>query len=121
MGIGSGRLGYVIEIRRDGVGELAYLYQFSHTANGVIRQNIWAGFGVKFLLALGVPIGSWHHNRGRRRRYGNEIRRDWDRDAPLSYQSRTARTIVDTNLPMKLPISSHQYVLKLLDTICCDY
>jgi Cd2+/Zn2+-exporting ATPase len=41
----------------DDVGKLPYLYDLSHTANGVIRQNIWASLGVKALLAVGVPIG----------------------------------------------------------------
>jgi Cd2+/Zn2+-exporting ATPase len=41
----------------DDVGKLPYLYDLSHTANGVIRQNIWASLGTKLLLALGVPLG----------------------------------------------------------------
>ena len=46
-----------IALMGDDVGKLPYLYDLSHTANGVIRQNIWASLGVKFLLALGVPLG----------------------------------------------------------------
>jgi len=41
----------------DDIGKLPYLYALSHTANGVIRQNIWASLGVKALLAVGVPLG----------------------------------------------------------------
>ncbi|SFT07505.1 heavy metal translocating P-type ATPase [Halostagnicola kamekurae] len=46
-----------IALMGDDIGKLPYLYDLSHTANGVIRQNIWASLGVKFLLALGVPLG----------------------------------------------------------------
>jgi Cd2+/Zn2+-exporting ATPase len=46
-----------IALMGDEVGKLPYLYALSHTANGVIRQNIWASLGVKALLALGVPLG----------------------------------------------------------------
>jgi Cd2+/Zn2+-exporting ATPase len=46
-----------IALMGDDVGKLPYLYALSHTANGVIRQNILASLGVKFLLALGVPLG----------------------------------------------------------------
>ncbi|WP_206731725.1 heavy metal translocating P-type ATPase [Halorubrum amylolyticum] len=46
-----------IALMGDDVAKLPYLYALSHTANGVIRQNIWASLGVKFLLALGVPLG----------------------------------------------------------------
>ncbi|MGQ3413922.1 heavy metal translocating P-type ATPase [Natrinema sp. LN54] len=46
-----------IALMGDDVGKLPYLYELSHTANGVIRQNIWASLGVKALLALGVPLG----------------------------------------------------------------
>ena len=46
-----------IALMGDDVGKLPYLYELSHTANGVIRQNIWASLGVKLLLALGVPLG----------------------------------------------------------------
>jgi Cd2+/Zn2+-exporting ATPase len=46
-----------IALMGDDVGKLPYLYALSQTANGVIRQNIWASLGLKFLLALGVPLG----------------------------------------------------------------
>ncbi|GAB3672796.1 heavy metal translocating P-type ATPase [Halopiger thermotolerans] len=46
-----------IALMGDDIGKLPYLYALSNTANGVIRQNIWASLGVKFLLALGVPLG----------------------------------------------------------------
>ncbi|WP_336134314.1 heavy metal translocating P-type ATPase [Natronomonas amylolytica] len=46
-----------IALMGDDIGKLPYLYGLSHTANGVIRQNIWASLAVKFLLALGVPLG----------------------------------------------------------------
>ncbi|MEF8775675.1 MAG: cation-translocating P-type ATPase [Haloarculaceae archaeon] len=46
-----------IALMGDDVGKLPYLYNLSHTANGVIRENIWASLGVKLLLALGVPLG----------------------------------------------------------------
>ncbi|WP_262174541.1 heavy metal translocating P-type ATPase [Haloarcula laminariae] len=46
-----------IALMGDDIGKLPYLYELSHTANGVIQQNIWASLGVKFLLALGVPLG----------------------------------------------------------------
>ena len=46
-----------IALMGDEVRKLPYLYALSHTANGVIRQNIWASLGVKALLALGVPLG----------------------------------------------------------------
>ncbi|WP_336325813.1 heavy metal translocating P-type ATPase [Halovenus sp. HT40] len=46
-----------IALMGDDIGKLPYLYSLSHTANGVIRQSIWASLGVKFLLALGVPLG----------------------------------------------------------------
>mgnify|MGYP002761434721 FL=1 len=46
-----------IALMGDDIGKLPYLYDLSHTANGVIRQNIWASLGVKLLLALGVPLG----------------------------------------------------------------
>jgi Cd2+/Zn2+-exporting ATPase len=46
-----------IALMGDDVAKLPYLYALSHTANGVIRQNIWASLGVKALLALGVPLG----------------------------------------------------------------
>jgi len=43
-----------IALMGDDVAKLPYLYALSHTANGVIRQNVWASLGVKALLALGV-------------------------------------------------------------------
>jgi len=46
-----------IALMGDDVAKLPYLYALSNTANGVIRQNVWASLGVKFLLALGVPLG----------------------------------------------------------------
>jgi Cd2+/Zn2+-exporting ATPase len=46
-----------IALMGDDIGKLPYLYALSHTANGVIRQNIWGSLGVKALLALGVPFG----------------------------------------------------------------
>ena len=46
-----------IALMGDDIGKLPYLYGLSHTANGVIRQNIWSSLGVKALLALGVPLG----------------------------------------------------------------
>jgi Cd2+/Zn2+-exporting ATPase len=46
-----------IALMGDDVAKLPYLYALSHTANGVIRQNVWASLSVKFLLALGVPLG----------------------------------------------------------------
>jgi Cd2+/Zn2+-exporting ATPase len=46
-----------IALMSDDIGKLPYLYALSHTANGVIRQNIWASLGVKALLAVGVPLG----------------------------------------------------------------
>ncbi|XVH32679.1 heavy metal translocating P-type ATPase [Haloferacaceae archaeon DSL9] len=46
-----------IALMSDDLSRLPYLYDLSHTANGVIRQNIWASLGVKALLALGAPFG----------------------------------------------------------------
>jgi len=46
-----------VALMGDDVGKLPYLYALSNTANGVIRQNVWASLAVKFLLALGVPLG----------------------------------------------------------------
>ncbi|WP_080506118.1 cation-translocating P-type ATPase [Halorubrum sp. BV1] len=46
-----------IALMGDDISKLPYLYGLSHTANGVIRQNIWSSLGVKALLALGVPLG----------------------------------------------------------------
>ncbi|MBX0297496.1 heavy metal translocating P-type ATPase [Haloarcula nitratireducens] len=46
-----------IALMGDDIGKLPYLYALSHTANGVIRQNIVVSLGVKALLAIGVPLG----------------------------------------------------------------
>lgn len=46
-----------IALMGDDLLKLPYLYALSHKANSVIRQNIWSSLGVKFLLALGVPLG----------------------------------------------------------------
>ena len=46
-----------VALMGDDVGKLPYLYALSNTANGVIRQNVWASLAVKFLLAIGVPLG----------------------------------------------------------------
>jgi len=46
-----------IALMGDDIGKLPYLYALSNTANGVIRQNIWASLAVKALLAVGVPLG----------------------------------------------------------------
>ncbi|EMA43547.1 MULTISPECIES: heavy metal translocating P-type ATPase [Halococcus] len=46
-----------IALMGDDIGKLPYLYRLSQTANGVIRQNIWASLGAKALLAVGVPLG----------------------------------------------------------------
>ena len=46
-----------VALMGDDLGTVPYLYSLSHTANGVIRQNIWASLGVKALLAVGVPLG----------------------------------------------------------------
>jgi Cd2+/Zn2+-exporting ATPase len=46
-----------IALMGDDLSKLPYLYDLSHDANGVIRQNIWSSLAVKALLALGVPFG----------------------------------------------------------------
>ncbi|MFB6195167.1 MAG: heavy metal translocating P-type ATPase [Haloplanus sp.] len=46
-----------VALMGDDLAAVPYLYSLSHTANGVIRQNIWASLGVKALLAVGVPVG----------------------------------------------------------------
>ncbi|WP_101296919.1 heavy metal translocating P-type ATPase [Halegenticoccus soli] len=46
-----------VALMGDDVEKLPYLYALSNRANSVIRQNIWSSLGVKFLLALGVPLG----------------------------------------------------------------
>ena len=46
-----------IALMADDLTKLPYLYDLSHTANGVIRQNIWSSLGVKAFLAIGIPLG----------------------------------------------------------------
>lgn len=46
-----------IALMADDLSKLPYLYELSHTANGVIRQNIWGALAAEALLALGVPLG----------------------------------------------------------------
>ncbi|CDK38772.1 heavy metal translocating P-type ATPase [Halorubrum sp. AJ67] len=46
-----------IALMGDDLSRLPYLYELSHDANGVIRQNIFASLGVKAALAVGVPFG----------------------------------------------------------------
>ena len=46
-----------IALMGDDLSRLPYLYELSHKANDVIRQNIWTSLGAKALLALGVPFG----------------------------------------------------------------
>ena len=46
-----------IALMSDDLSKLPYLYELSHDANSVIRQNIWTSLGAKGLLALGVPFG----------------------------------------------------------------
>jgi Cd2+/Zn2+-exporting ATPase len=46
-----------VALMADDLSKLPYLYALSGTANGVIRQNIWASIGIKALLAVGVPFG----------------------------------------------------------------
>lgn len=46
-----------VALMGDDLSKLAYLYRLSHTARGVIRQNIGASLGIKLALALGVPLG----------------------------------------------------------------
>jgi Cd2+/Zn2+-exporting ATPase len=46
-----------IALLGDDLSKLPYLYELSHGANGIIRQNIWASLGLKLLLAVGVPLG----------------------------------------------------------------
>jgi Cd2+/Zn2+-exporting ATPase len=45
-----------VALMSDDVGKLPYLYDLSHHANGVIRQNVFASLGVKALLAVGVAV-----------------------------------------------------------------
>ena len=46
-----------IALMGDDLTRLPYLYDLSHRANGVIRQNVWASLVAKAILAAGVPIG----------------------------------------------------------------
>ncbi|MDG5778316.1 heavy metal translocating P-type ATPase [Haloarculaceae archaeon H-GB1-1] len=46
-----------VALLADDISKLPYLYDLSHGANGIIRQNIWASLGIKLLLAVGVPLG----------------------------------------------------------------
>ncbi|WP_058826425.1 heavy metal translocating P-type ATPase [Haloferax sp. Q22] len=46
-----------IALMADDLSKLPYLYELSHRANGVIRQNIWASLAIKAVLAVGVPFG----------------------------------------------------------------
>ena len=46
-----------IALMADDLSKLLYLYDLSHTANGVIRQNIWGALAAEALLVLGVPLG----------------------------------------------------------------
>ncbi|NUB91061.1 cadmium-translocating P-type ATPase [Haloterrigena sp. SYSU A121-1] len=46
-----------VALMSDDLTRLPYLYELSHTATGVIRQNIWASLAVKAALAAGTPFG----------------------------------------------------------------
>lgn len=46
-----------IALMGDDFSKLPYLYDLSHKAGNVIRQNIWTSLGAKALLAIGVPLG----------------------------------------------------------------
>jgi Cd2+/Zn2+-exporting ATPase len=46
-----------IALMADDLSKLPYLIDLSRTANGVIRQNIWASLAVKGVLAVGIPLG----------------------------------------------------------------
>jgi Cd2+/Zn2+-exporting ATPase len=46
-----------IALMSDDLSKLPYLYELSHDANSVIRQNIWSSLAVKAGLALAVPFG----------------------------------------------------------------
>ncbi|NHX37735.1 MULTISPECIES: heavy metal translocating P-type ATPase [Halolamina] len=46
-----------IALMGDDLSRLPYLYELSHDANSVIRQNIWVSLGAKAALALAVPFG----------------------------------------------------------------
>ncbi|WEL23100.1 heavy metal translocating P-type ATPase [Candidatus Nanohalovita haloferacivicina] len=45
-----------VALMGDDLSKIPYLYKLSHTANGVIRQNIYSSLLVKLLLAIGVPL-----------------------------------------------------------------
>ncbi|WIV66341.1 heavy metal translocating P-type ATPase [Natrialbaceae archaeon AArc-T1-2] len=46
-----------VALMGDDLTRLPYLYRLSRSANGVIRQNIWASLAVKAVLAAGAPFG----------------------------------------------------------------
>ncbi|PCR90565.1 heavy metal translocating P-type ATPase [Natrinema ejinorense] len=46
-----------VALMGDDLTRLPYLYRLSNTANGVIRQNIWASLAVKAVLAVGAVPG----------------------------------------------------------------
>ncbi|MFW6448126.1 MAG: heavy metal translocating P-type ATPase [Halobacteriota archaeon] len=46
-----------VALMGDDLSRLPYLYELSHRATGVIRQNIAASLGVKAALVLAVPFG----------------------------------------------------------------
>jgi len=46
-----------VALMGDDLSRLPYLYELSHDANGVIRQNIWTSLAAKATLAVGVPFG----------------------------------------------------------------
>jgi Cd2+/Zn2+-exporting ATPase len=46
-----------VALMGDELDRLPYVFELSRRARGVIRQNIGASLGVKFLLAAGVPLG----------------------------------------------------------------
>jgi len=46
-----------IALMADDLSKLPYLCKLSHTANNVVRQNIWGALAAEALLALGVPLG----------------------------------------------------------------
>jgi Cd2+/Zn2+-exporting ATPase len=46
-----------IALLGDDLLAVPYLYRLSRSANGVIRQNIWASLAVKAVLAVGAPLG----------------------------------------------------------------
>ncbi len=46
-----------VALMGDELDRLPYVFELSRRGRGVIRQNIGASLGVKFLLAAGVPLG----------------------------------------------------------------